>query len=77
VGSSSPLQDSVLASPRIQPASPQPEVSASPRNHPTSPQPAMQKLSTEFERPPSPTQETRSDVSMSIYLFYSHLIDHH
>jgi hypothetical protein len=76
MGSSSPLQDSVLASPRTQPASHQPEVSILP-NHPTSPQPATQEPSIELERPPSPIQETRNDVSMSIYLFYSHLIDHH
>jgi hypothetical protein len=74
VGSSSPLQDSVPASPRIQPASPQPEVSASPRNHPASPQPATQEPS--HEKPSSPTRETRNDVSMSVYLFYSHLKDH-
>jgi hypothetical protein len=76
VGSSSPLQDSVSASPRTQPASPQPEVSTLP-NHSASPQPATQEPSIELERPPSPIQETRSDVSMSIYLFYSHLIYHH
>jgi hypothetical protein len=35
--SSSPHHDSVPVSPRIQPASPQPEVLASPRNHPVSP----------------------------------------
>jgi hypothetical protein len=77
VGSSSSLQDSVPASPRIQPASPQPEVSALPRNHPASPQPATQEPSTELEKPLSPTRETRNDVSMSIYLFYSLLINHH
>jgi hypothetical protein len=38
VGSSSPHHDSIPASPRIQPSSPQPEVSDSPRNHPVSPQ---------------------------------------
>jgi hypothetical protein len=77
VGNSSPLQDSVPASPRIQPAFPQPEVSASPRNHPASPQLATQEPSTELEKPSSPTRKTRNDVSMSIYIFYSHLTDHH
>jgi hypothetical protein len=37
VVSSSPHHDSVPVSPRIQPASPQPEVLASPRNNPVSP----------------------------------------
>jgi hypothetical protein len=77
VGSSSPHHDSVSASPRIQPASPQLEVSASPRNHPVSPQPVVQEPSIELEKPSSPIRETRNDVSMSIYLLYSHLIDHH
>jgi hypothetical protein len=39
LGSSSPHHNSIPISPRIQPASPQPEVSASPRNHLVSPQP--------------------------------------
>jgi hypothetical protein len=77
VGSSSPHHDSVPVSPKIQPASPQPEVSTSPRNHPVSPQPDVQEPSIEPEKLPSPTRETRNDVSMSIHLFYFHLIDHH
>jgi hypothetical protein len=77
VGSSSPYHDSVPVSPRIQPAAPQPEVSASPRNHPVFPQPDVQELSIEPEKSPSPIRETRNDVSMSIHLFYFHLIDHH
>jgi hypothetical protein len=75
VGSSSLHHDSILASPRIQPSSPQPEVSASPRNHPVSPKPDIQEPSTEPEQLPSPIWETRNDVSMSIHLFYFHLID--
>jgi hypothetical protein len=77
VGSSSAHHDSVSVSPRIQPASPQPEVSASPRNHPVSPQPDVQEPSIKPEKPTSPIQETRNDVSMGIHLFYFHLIDHH
>jgi hypothetical protein len=77
VGSSSPHHDSIPASPRIQPSSPQPEVSASPRNHPVSSQPDIQEPSTEPEKLPSPIRETRNDVSMSIHLFYFRLIDHH
>jgi hypothetical protein len=52
VGSSSPPQSPVPASPRIQPASPQPEVSALP-NHPSSTQLATKEPSTEPERSPS------------------------
>jgi hypothetical protein len=77
VGSSSPHHDPSLASPRIQPSSPQPEVSASPRDHPVSPQPDIQEPSTEPEKLPSPIRETRNDISMSIHLFYFHPIDHH
>jgi hypothetical protein len=73
VGSPSPHHDSVPASLRIQPASPQPEVSASP----VSPQPDVQEPSIEPDKPPSPIWETRNDVSMSIHLFYFYLIDHH
>jgi hypothetical protein len=75
VGSSSPPQNPVPASPRVQPASPQPEASILP-NYPSSPQLATQEPSTEIERPPSLNQETKNDVSMSIYLFYFHLINH-
>jgi hypothetical protein len=64
VGSSSPLHDSVLVSPRIQPASPQLEVSASPRNHPVSPQPAVQEPSIELEKPPF-QEKTMSSPSYS------------
>jgi hypothetical protein len=77
VGSSSPHHDLVPISPRIQPASSQPEVSASPRNHLVSPQPDVQEPSIEPEKSPSPIRDTRNDVSMSIHLFYFHLIDHH
>jgi hypothetical protein len=73
----SPHHDSVPVSPRTQPASPQPEVLASPRNHPVSPQPDVQEPSIKPEKLPSPIRETRNDVSMSIHLFYFHLIDHH
>jgi hypothetical protein len=66
VGSSSPHHDSAPISPRIQPASPQPEVSASPRNHPVSPQPDVQEPSIEPEKLPSSIRESRNDVSMSI-----------
>jgi hypothetical protein len=76
VGSSSPHHDSIPASSRIQPSSPQPEVSASPRNQ-VSPQPDIQEPSTEPEKLPSPTREARNDVSMNIHPFYFHLIDHH
>jgi hypothetical protein len=75
VGSSSPPQSPVPASPRIQPASPQPEVSALP-NHPSSTQLATQEPSTKPERSPSLIQETRNDVSMNIYPFYFRLINH-
>jgi hypothetical protein len=77
VGTSSPYHDSIPASPRIQPSSPQPEVSPSPRNHPVSPQPDIQEPSIEPEKLPSPIRETSNDVSMSIHLFYFCLIDHH
>jgi hypothetical protein len=77
MGGPSPRHDSVPVSPRIQPASPQPEVSASPRNHPVSPHPDVQEPSIEPEKLPSPIRETRNDVSMSIHLFYFHLIVHH
>jgi hypothetical protein len=70
VGSSSPHHDSIPASPRIQPSSPQPEVLASPRNHPVSPQPDIQEPSTEPEKLPSPIREARNDVSMNIHPFY-------
>jgi hypothetical protein len=76
VGSSSPHHDSIPASPRIQPSSPQPEVSASPRNNPVSPQPDIPEPSIEPEKLPSPIRETRNDVSMSIHIFYLHQIDH-
>jgi hypothetical protein len=76
VGSPSPHHDSVPVSPRTQPASPQPEFSASPRNHPVSP-PDVQEPSIKPEELPSPIRKTRNDVSMSIHLFYFHLIDHH
>jgi hypothetical protein len=75
VGSSSPPQSPVPASPRVQPASTQPKVSALP-NYPSSSQLATQEPSTELERSPSLIQETSNDVSMSIYLFYFHLINH-
>jgi hypothetical protein len=68
VGSSSPHHDSILASPRIQPSSPQLEVSASPRNHPVSPQPEIQEPSLEPEKLPSPIREARNDVSMNTHL---------
>jgi succinate dehydrogenase hydrophobic anchor subunit len=77
VGSSSPHHVSTLASPRIQPSSPQPEVSASPRNNPVSPQPDIQEPSLEPEKFPSPIREARNEVSMNIHLFYFHLIDPH
>jgi hypothetical protein len=77
VGSSSPNHDSIPASPKIQPSSPQPEVSASPRNNPVSPQPDIQESSLEPEKLPSPIREARNDVSMNIHFFYFHLIDHH
>jgi hypothetical protein len=77
VGSSSPHHDSTPASPRIQPSSPQPEVSGSPRNNPVSPQPDIPEPSIDPEKLPSPIRETRNDVSMSIHLFYFHLIDNH
>jgi hypothetical protein len=77
VGSSSPHHDSIPASPRIQPSSPQPEVSASPRNHPVSPQPDIQEPFLEPEKLLSPIQEARNNVSMNIHLFYFHLIDHY
>jgi hypothetical protein len=77
VGNSSPQHDSIPASPRIQPSSPQPEVSASPRNHPVSPQPDIQEPSLEPEKLPSPIQEARNDVSKNIHLFYFHLIDYY
>jgi hypothetical protein len=77
VGSSSPHHDSIPASPRIQPSSPQPEVSASPRNHPASLQPNIQEPSTEPEQLPSPTREARNDVSMNIHPFYFYLTDHY
>jgi hypothetical protein len=77
VGSSSPHHDSIPASPRIQPSSPQPEVSASPRNHAVSPQPDVQEASFEPKKLPSPIREARNDVSMSIYLFYLHLTGHY
>jgi hypothetical protein len=77
VGNSSPHHDSIPASPRIQPSSSQPEVSALPRNHRVSSQPDVQEPSTEPEKLSSPIRETRNDVSMSIHLFYFHLIDHH
>jgi hypothetical protein len=70
VGSSSPHHDSIPASPRIQPSSPQPEVPTSPRDNPVSPQPDIPEPSIEPEKLPSPIQETRNDVSMSIHLFY-------
>jgi hypothetical protein len=70
VGSSSPHHDSIPASPRIQPSSPQPEVSASPTNHPATPQPNIQEPSSEPEKLPSPIQEARNDVSMNIHPFY-------
>jgi hypothetical protein len=54
VGSSSPHHNSIPASPRIQPFSPQPEVSASPRNHPVFPQPDVQEPFFEPEKLPSP-----------------------
>jgi hypothetical protein len=69
MGSSSPHHDSIAASPRIQPSSPQPEVSASPRNHPVSSQPDIQKPSLETKKLPSPIQEARNDVSMNIHFF--------
>jgi hypothetical protein len=77
MGSSPPHHDSISASPRIQPSSPQPEASASPRNHPVSPQLDIPEPSIDPEKLPSPIWETRNDVSMSIHLFYFHLIDHH
>jgi hypothetical protein len=76
VGSSPPHPDSIPASPRIQPSSPQPEVSASPRNHPASPQPDIQEPSLELEKLPSPIREVKNEVSMNIHLFYFHLINH-
>jgi hypothetical protein len=77
VGISSPHHDLVPVSPRIQLASPKPEVSALPRNHLVSPQPDVQEPSIEHKKPSSPIRETRNDVSMSIHLFYFHLIDRH
>jgi hypothetical protein len=77
VGCPSPHHDSIPASPRIQPSSPQPEVSASPRNNPVSPQPDIPEPSIEREKLPSPIREKRNDVSTRIHLFYFHLIDHH
>jgi hypothetical protein len=77
MGSSSPHHDSIPASPRIRPSSPQPEVSASPRNHPVSPQLDTQEPSLEPEKFPCPIWEARNDVSMNIHLFYFHLIDHY
>jgi hypothetical protein len=77
VGSSSPHHDSVPVSPRIQPASPQPEVSTSQKTHPVSPQPDVQEPYIEPEKPLSPIRETRNDASMSIHLVYFYLIDHH
>jgi hypothetical protein len=77
MGSSSPHHDSTPASPRIQPPSPQLEVSASPKNNPVSPQLDIPEPSIEPEKLPSPIRETRNDVSMSMNLFYFHLIDHH
>jgi hypothetical protein len=83
VGSFSPQHDSIPASPRIQPSSPQPEVSASPRIHPYSPQlevlasprthPAspqldIQEPSLEPEKLPSSAREARNDVSMNTHL---------
>jgi hypothetical protein len=76
VGSSSPPQSPVPASPRIQLASPQPEVSVLP-DHPASPQPAIQEPSTELEKSPSPTREARNDVSMNIHSSIFHSIVHH
>jgi hypothetical protein len=67
MGSSSPQHDSNLASPRIQPSSPQPEASASPRTHPASPQPDIQEPFLEPEKLPSPIREARNDVSMNIH----------
>jgi hypothetical protein len=69
--------DPVPVPQRTQPASPQPEVSTSPRNHPVPPQPDIQEPSIEPEKLSSPIRETRNDVSMSIHLFYFHLIEHH
>jgi hypothetical protein len=77
VGSSSPHYDSIPASPRIQPSSPQPEVSASPRNNLVSPQQDVQEPSLEPEKLSSPIREARNDVSMNIHLFYFHLINHY
>jgi hypothetical protein len=76
VGSSSPPQDPVPASPRIQSASPQPEVSALP-DHPASPQPAIQEPSTELEKSPSPIRVARDDVSMNTHSSIFPSIDHH
>jgi hypothetical protein len=77
VGSSSPQHDSIPASPRIQPSSPQPEVLASPRTHPASPQPDIQESPLEPEKLPSHIREARNDVSMNTHLFYFHLIDYY
>jgi hypothetical protein len=77
VGGPSPHHDSIPVSPRTQPTSPQPEVSASPRNHPVSPQPDVQEPSIEPEKLPSPIREARNSVTMSIHIFYFHLIDHY
>jgi hypothetical protein len=75
----------------MDPSSPQPEPSNLPRSPPTSPQlEASALLGTSqaspqliIQEPPldpkkllSPTQEVRNEVSMDIYLYYLHLINH-
>jgi hypothetical protein len=83
VGNLSPQHDSNPTSPRIQPSSPQPEASTSPRMHPACPQPEalvlprtpqaspqldIQEPFLEPEKPRSPAQEARNDVSMNTHL---------
>jgi hypothetical protein len=77
MGSSSPHNDSIPASRRIQTSSPQPEVSASPRNHPVSPHQDIQEPFFEPEKLPSPIQEARNYVSKNIHVFYFHLLDYY
>jgi hypothetical protein len=83
VGNLSPQHDSNPTSPRIQPSSPQPEAPTSPRMHPACPQPEalvlprtpqaspqldIQEPFLEPEKPHSPAQEARNDVSMNTHL---------
>jgi hypothetical protein len=71
-----PLQLEASNLPRTPPASTQLEASASPGTPQASPQLTIQETLLEPEKLLSSTQEARNEVSINIYPFYFHSINH-